>query len=366
MESALKPITNSLRGFFSWWFGELAGFIPLRLRRAVAGTSQKLVLEFSAQEVIVGCDRIGKYRELGRIDRSLGEGTSQRRAMTKLTRKLGRGRADATIRLSGDKVLQKLIRLPLATEENLREVVGFEMNRHTPFKAGDVFYDYRIVERDDQAQQISVELAVAPKAEIEGVIKATRDVGLHAVSIEVAGDDAAQDQLFNLLPGDQAKGQARLGGRLSFILAMLALLLGALAVYIPIDRESREATRMLSRVAAAKAEANLAADLRDEINKTIEAGGFLAGKKHQTPANIELLAELTRLLPDDTSLLHFQRRDSSISMAGFSASASDLIGIIEQSPYFQDAEFRSIVSQDLEDGLERFQLSATIEGKPAP
>ena len=90
MESALKPITNSLRGFFAWWFGELAGIIPLRLRRAVAGTSQKLVLEFRAQEVVVGCDRVGKYRELGRIDRSLGEATSQRRAMAKLTRKLRR------------------------------------------------------------------------------------------------------------------------------------------------------------------------------------------------------------------------------------------------------------------------------------
>ena len=48
-------------------------------------------------------------------------------------------------------------------------------------------------------------------------------------------------------------------------------------------------------------------------------------------------------------------------IAGYSARASDLVGVIEQSPYFQDATFRSIVAQDVNVGLERFQLSANVE-----
>ena len=286
--------------------------------------------------------------------------------MAKLTRKLGRGRINATIRLPEDKILQKPIRLPLATEENLREVLGFEMDRHTPFKSGDVFYDYRIVERDDQAQQIVVELAVAPRAVIDGAIRATREFGLNAVSEEIAGDDTAGDHPFNLLPLEQYDGKGGSDGRLIFVLGLLALLLGALAVYIPLDREQGEASRLLDRVAAAKAEAELAARLRVEIKEIIGIGGFLVDKKRQEPAVIEVLAELTRLFPDDTSLLQFQLRDSKISVAGFSARASDLVGIIEQSPYFQDAEFRSIVKQNVKDGLERFQLSANVEREPVP
>jgi general secretion pathway protein L len=366
MESTRHPIAHGLRGFFVWWLGELAAMVPLRLRRMATGTSHMLVLEFGAQEVVVGCDSVGHYRELGRIDISLNEPASMRGAMAKLTRKMAGGRTVATIRLPDDKALRKSIRLPLAAEENLREVLGFEMDRHTPFQSGDVFYDYRVVERDEAAQQITVDLAVAPRAVIDGAIKAARDYGLTAVSVEIAGDDTVPDQPFNLLPPAPDDGQGSSGGRLIFGLGLLALLLGALAAYIPLDREQREAARLLDRVTVAKAEANLAAALRDEIKQTIEAGGFLVDKKRRTPAVIELLAELTRLLPDDTSLLQFQLRDSKMTIAGLSAGASDLVGIIEKSRYFREAEFRSIVAQNVEDGLERFQLSATVERGAAP
>ena len=366
MKSALEPIADSLRAFFAWWFGELAAVVPSRLRRLVSGTSQKLVLEFVLEEVVVGAETAGDYRELGRIDTSLHEPATQRRAMAKLTRKIGKGRTNATIRLPQDKILQKSIRLPLATEENLREVLGFEMDRHTPFKSGDVFYDHRLIARDDEAQQIVVELAVAPRALVDNAVRETREFDLNPLSVEIAGDDATGGNVFNLLPLEQEDGKGRNGGRLTLVLGLLALLLGALAVYIPMDRERREAEHLLDRVATARAEAELAARLRDEIEETIEAGGFLVDKKRQAPAVIELLAELTRLFPDDTWLLQFQLRDSNITVAGYSARASDLVGVIEQSPYFQEATFRSIVAQDANVGLERFQISANIERESVP
>lgn len=366
MESALKPIAHSLRAFFVWWFGELAAVVPSRLRRLVSGTSQKLVLEFAAEEVVVGADTAGDYRELGRIDTSLRDHASRRRAMAKLVRKLGRGRTNATIRLSQDKILQKAIRLPLATEENLREVLGFEMDRHTPFKSGEVYYDHRIIERNDQAQEIMVEFAVAPRALVDNAVGKTREFDLNPIAVEISGDDAAGDNVFNLLPFEQDGGKGRNGGRLTFALALLALLLSALAVYIPMDRERREAEHLLDRVATAKVGAERAARLRDEIKDTIEAGEFLVNKKRQTPAVIKLLDELTRLFPDDTWLLQFQQQGSNITVAGYSARASDLVGVMEQSPYFKDAEFRSIVAQDVNVGLERFQISAHVERESVP
>ena len=364
MESALEQIANNLRAFFAWWFGELAAVVPSGVRRAVRGTSRTLLLEFAEEEIVVSYEAGGDSRELGRIDASLRDHAPRRRAMSKLTRKIGRGRTNATIRLPRNKVLQKSIRLPLATEENLREVLGFEMDRHTPFKSGDVFYDYRVIERDDEAQQIEVELAVAPRAVVDSAMAETRDFGLDPVSVEIAGDDTTGDDVFNLLPPEQDDGKGGHGGRLTIVLGLLALVLGALAVYIPIDRERSEAVHLLDRVAAAKAEAELVARLRDEIDETIEASGFLVDKKRQAPAVIELLAELTRLFPDDTWLLQFQLRGSNMVIAGYSARASDLVGVIEQSPYFQDAKFRSIVAQDVNVGLERFQLSANVEREP--
>ena len=53
------------------------------------------------------------------------------------------------------------VTMPAATEENLRQVLGFEMDRLTPLRADEVYFDYRVVSRDAAAGQIAVQLAVA-------------------------------------------------------------------------------------------------------------------------------------------------------------------------------------------------------------
>ena len=60
-------------------------------------------------------------------------------------------------------MLLKAINLPAAIEENLREVMGFELDRHTPFMASQVYYDVKLQRRDAQRETIEVLLAVAAR-----------------------------------------------------------------------------------------------------------------------------------------------------------------------------------------------------------
>ena len=70
------------------------------------------------------------------------------------------GRDQVRLVLTPEQALLKTITLPLATEENLREVVGFELDRHTPFTPDQAYYDVQIVRRDPQNEKIVVSLAV--------------------------------------------------------------------------------------------------------------------------------------------------------------------------------------------------------------
>ena len=361
-----RHIFRIFRAFSAWWLGELAALVPAGVRHAFAGSSRKMVLEYTGQEIIVGLESGGGYRELGRVNSAPGEPPPRPPDIAEFTRKAGSGRSNVAIALPAAKVLRRLLRLPLPAEDNLREVLGFEMDRHTPFTPRDVYYDFRVTGRDADEGWIEIELAVVPRPEVDRVIEVTRTLGFEPLSVEIAGDGARPDVSFNLLPGDPDHDNGDRGNRLSAALGALALVLLGVAVYIPIDRERVAAERLMDRVAAARSVAEEADRLRAEIERAVELGGFLVDEKRQTPAIIDVLAELTRILPDDTWLLHLRLRGDDMVATGYSARAADLLGLVERSPRFENAKFRSIVAQDTNIGLERFQLSANISREETP
>ena len=79
--------------------------------------------------------------------------------------------------------------LPIAAEDNLRQVLAFEMDRQTPFKADQVYFDYRLGEREAAARNLQVELIVVPRAPLDADL-----AKLTAGSLELDGVDCGKDQ----------------------------------------------------------------------------------------------------------------------------------------------------------------------------
>ena len=75
---------------------------------------------------------------------------------------------------------------------------------------------------------------------------------------------------------------------------------------------------------------------------------------------VDVLLELTSVLPDDTWLENVALKDGGVTMQGQSASATELIELLESSAIFSKAKFESPVTQ-LPGGLaERFNIRAEI------
>ena len=96
----------------------------------------------------------------------------------------------------------------------------FEMDRLTPFRADEVYFAHRVLGSDVRNHQLSVELQLTPKREIERVLKAARSFGVVPWRIELAAGAESAGTL-NLLPGEPSHGTRE--GRLSRALALLAL-----------------------------------------------------------------------------------------------------------------------------------------------
>jgi general secretion pathway protein L len=141
---------------------------------------------------------------------------------------------------------------------------------------------------------------------------------------------------------------------------LLALLLTIVAVAIPLERQRSKLADLNDRIAASRAEAEQSSVLREQLDLLTQTGYFLLTEKARRPMATDVLAELTRLVPDEAYLSQLVLQESQVELYGSAATASDLIGLLDQSPLFRAPQFRSPVTQDVDDGAERFHLSVEL------
>ena len=102
-------------------------------------------------------------------------------------------------------------------------------------------------------------------------------------------------------------------------------------------------------------------ELRKETESLAGEIDFIEKLYQKQDVNLEVLQELTQLLPMDTYLTNYQYRDGKITLIGYSDSASDLVLTLESSPILKEVVPRGSTRRDTRTGKERFQIEATLE-----
>jgi general secretion pathway protein L len=172
-------------------------------------------------------------------------------------------------------------------------------------------------------------------------------------------DVEGEDSRINLLPSDKRPRKGQLVQRLQWALGGLVLILLAVVCLLPLWQQRTVLVNdLLPRVNTAQRQVQEILALRDELESSIEASHFLLQKRRQTPLAIELLNELTRIFPDGTWVERLEIKGSEIQVRGQSSQASALIGMVEESKFFNNVTFRSPITADRRTGNDRFYLSA--------
>jgi general secretion pathway protein L len=371
MAKFAQPILSVLRDLLQWWIGELAAMVPQRLRRRLARTADRLVLLLGQSDATLCLETRQELRTLGEIDlRSEAEPHQRVAAILRrhgLAHEIAGGRAAACVRLAADRVLHTTVDLPLAAEGNLDEVVSFELDRHTPFRADQAAFSHRVLERDPAAQRLRVELIVVPRPVIDQAvaIAARLQLDAHRVDIgDAAGNLAGSG---NLLPSRSPV--ARSGGHertLVYALGGALAALAAVAIYLPVHTMQRTADSLQEQFEAAKKAAVAAAALQKDIDVLRKDELFLVDRKRDRPTVSKLLFEATRILPDDTWLSEWQLAGTEMQLTGYAGSASALVNLLEQSKIFRNTTFQSPVVQDSKSGRERFHVATQVASEDAP
>jgi general secretion pathway protein L len=347
--------------FFQWWFGELKQLLPVRWREALVDQPEELTVQLEPGAVSIR--RVGADEAL----LTLAEDQDPAQRQAEIARCFARFQVPPRLcyRLSGERVLRRRLSLPLAAQENLRQVLGFELDRQTPFRADQVYYGSRILASDPVARQIAVELLLVPRALLDTELARIAAAGLALDAVD-ASDASGAALGVNLLPPERRA--LRRNWQLRFNLALGAAALALLLVVMYQSVVNREAAleQMRDHVDKAKREAHAVADLRRSLADAVEGANFLAERRRQQPVIIELLHDLNERLPDDTYLVRFSLNNGDIQLQGLSAEASKLVPILQHSQLLEGPAVQGAISPDPRTKKEQFVISAKPKLAEAP
>jgi general secretion pathway protein L len=141
--------------------------------------------------------------------------------------------------------------------------------------------------------------------------------------------------------------------------ALLAVLIVA-GITIPLVQKNRAIEALEAQVQAAAAEARQGAELRQDLEKMAEASQFLVAKKASDVMIVELIDEVSRILPDHTWIARLDLSGDELQIQGQSSASSSLIRIIESSPWFENVRFASPVVQISGTDSDRVHIVATV------
>ena len=346
-----------LRAFLRWWLAELAGCVPTQLKRRLARRSDAIVLALEGNRVAV------HHEAGGGSARPLGTLELERAEASPLLRKLRRGKLPVCLRLPAERGLVTEIALPLAVEENLDQVLRFELDRRTPFSPAAAHFAHRIVRRDAAAGQLILELVVVPRPVVSAAMATIGRLGLKPDRVEVAASTTGAPASGNLLDAAASSGRrTRFAGIAAAAAASAAAAYAGFVVYTT----HHDALAWQSRLQSAQRMANRAADAQAEVAKLQAAKHFLLARKQERRSVSELLDNLSRNLPDDTYLTELTLKANDVRMVGLSGGASGLIGVVGRSGAFAEPSFPAAVTFDPTAGRERFELIAKVTLRGAP
>ena len=149
------------------------------------------------------------------------------------------------------------------------------------------------------------------------------------------------------------------------MISLAALLLLVMAMLQVLDNRRAALIAMQQRVAAANSEVVGVRRLRNSLSSSRQAADFLAKKRGQQPTMLELLADLTRRIPDGTSLEKLAVNQGKIVMIGQSQEAPALVGLLQGSAMIRTPALAGAVQRDVRTGKDRFTLTANMVGAPA-
>jgi general secretion pathway protein L len=294
-------------------------------------------------------------------------------------------------------IIVKIADFPLVVKGNLPEVISYELDRLIPLSPEKAYYDYQVIR--EESDRLYVLLAALRADTLDPYLQALmqRGIQVRRVAASFSALDALRHRVeegepgifLNIQPeGDKFLSTA-VGGviedlqpggmrlnlldkgvhkavrtpvALTIVLLMALGAVGLFALSASLKMETKKVEALEQAIALRSKEVIPIEALQKErftLEKEIEA---IYHFKTAHPMAVNLLKEMTLILPVNAWLNRIHITDSTIDIEGYAASATDILPRFEASQYFKKVEFTSPTYRDLRINADRFAVRMEIEG----
>ncbi len=265
------------------------------------------------------------------------------------------GRMPIVLRPQPRVILEKLHTVPATARRDLAQVLRHELGRITPFSADAVSWRWeaRPVNRDRTL--LEVQLTIVPRTAVATTLRGLAAIGIQPRFMEVGA--AERLRLLAIAEADTARPWFLPdAGSLAWICAGLAVI----AVTVPFALQAW-AMHVTDRAIAALQPAVAQAEaLRGGVSKNSTEAAVMARELERTGDPLQILATVTRILPDDTYLTDLSLRQRQLTIVGRSSSAPRLITGMSADPTIRNAAFAAPVTRVEGASVDMFSIRAEI------
>lgn len=348
-----------VRAFWSWWIREIIPLLPASIVNSLYYRKGWLIVEPAGDSLALFYQSRTESTALGLFDRS---DEAKSRLKTLLDQQVMVASADVLIRIPEALGMQKLLTLPEAAGANIQQVLGYELDRYTPFKADQVYYDILRLGKPVNGQ-LKLALLLVQKPVLDALNDQVAALGLkptYADYVLAPLTHTPVKERYNLLPADLRQGRSQTSriimfAGIAFTTSLLLTTLGA-----PLWMAYQGIDKLKTHVRIVEKQALSIEETKRGIDYLYQATNKLIAKKNHAPMLVDTINTISKLLKDDTWVSQVKYSNGNLELLGESVNASDILATLEKTNYFKNARFISPVTQDQSTGKERFQLSTEI------
>jgi general secretion pathway protein L len=322
-----------------WWVGQMRTLIPAGWFPASRQPDALIVVIDRLEDG----ERLNGYAVLRRNgeESAIGSLDQDRPA-------LAEPRLATGLRLPRDAVLTRELVLPLAAARDLAAVIGFEMDRFTPFAAEELYWGVSGLKRDRTRGKLSLQLSFVLRAQVEALRQALARIRLAPSFIE------AEHGRIDLETAPK-RADRWLQTGLSALCGVLALA----CLASPFLRQQMALDAVAQTIAERAPAASKALALRQQLAVAASGRAAIAQARRAGDA-LQVLATLTDALPDGTWLSDLTLKSGDLTFDGQSTDAARLIGLLSAVPGLRDPSFTAPVTRTADGTADQFSLHASV------
>lgn len=326
--------------------------LPGALRQLFRSEQPRLMLQLvNDQRLAVYWRQDGKQKSCGEYDLEQGAFDFQR-----VVKQCARSKK-YLLELALDKrqALHLQHNFPEAAQDNIKQVVSYQLDRLTPFSADAAYFDASVARRDKVKKEVLADIYVAPKRLVDKLAARLSEVGIPSFDLVSAAQGAA-----NLSHGRDAVSQptSESWSRIPLYFLLVALIASLTA---PVAYKYRRVTQIEAALSELKGDTSGQLAVRDKLLAAEEALTFLQERRRTSPVALDVVERLSAEIPLHTWLERLELEGKQVQIRGESGKALTLIDTLEESDYFRRVSFKSPVTRSKSSGKDKFHIQAQVE-----